>query len=164
MMTLTALMALWKTADGKKKIRSRMLLWIGYAMLAVVIVTTVMVINLRHRVEVTELKNQVLEGDLEKVKSANESLVDSFNLMRRLRDLDSGKIAGLGEDLSSQRVNHAQVQSRLTQLEIDNASVRQFLDTPTPDDVVGCVLDDSCGSQNRTGVRPATKATEGAVR
>lgn len=140
---LTAARLMLKGVDWRKKIA----LWIGYGLLLTVIVTTVLVINLRHRVKETELQNQLLTKDFDTLREANDSLALSFKTITTLRDIDSRMIANLGEDLGEQRVSQERFRSRLTQLEFDNASVRQFLDTPSPvvsDRIPSCVLDDSC--------------------
>lgn len=116
-------------------------------MLVAVIITTVMVINLRQRVQITELESQLLAKDFDKLRTANESLAKSFDTMKKLREVDSRVVAELGTDLIEQGNRAAEVRSRLTKLEFENASVRQFLDTPSPvisDDVPTCMLDDSC--------------------
>lgn len=158
-------MALWKTNDGKKTIRRKIALWIGYAMLATVIVTSVMLINLRHRMAAAEAENSLMVERIGALQSANKSLYESFNTMVKLREFDSQRIADLGEGLSEQSVTHERVKNRLTKLENDNASVRQFLDTPRPVDFDVCLLDDSCaGNPDKDGVRHPAKAATGKVR
>lgn len=134
-------------------------------MLATIIVTSVMVINLRHRVAETEGKNKLMEHHIAALQSANQSLFDSYNTMRELRGIDSEHLAELGAGLTEQGVKHERMRTLLDQLENDNASVRQLLETRLPPGIAGCMLDDSCTSDtDKNGVRDPSKTAAGSVR
>lgn len=89
--------------------------------------------NVQQRMSIVEFVNDVHENRIGELKE--------------LRVKDAEALSGLMNDYRQLAVKDENVRRRLDSLETSNEIIRDYLNTPIPDDIK-CLLDDSCSDSN----------------
>lgn len=154
----------------KATIKSKAQLWIGYFLIACVIVlgavaTYNYVTRLRLDTKVAKLEGDVARAKdrVKLVEEVNEQQAQAIETIRGLNAVNDTILTGLAADMESLRVRDRTAFERLAALEKSNEAVRTYLNTVVPAPV-GCVLDQSCPADaNGGGVPPAKRGGTGQV-
>lgn len=151
-------------SEGVQK-RARKVLMYGMIVLIVVLSVTATLNFLRGWY--LQSKVDQLEAQMKLAVEANETLSDSVDSIRRLRELDSQVLDRMTKRLSDQLEKDSQLKTQLEILEATNESARDYLDTPIHRDISRLLENgsDGKGSTNaaekpsddvRTGASKAT--------
>jgi hypothetical protein len=146
----------------KATIKSKMQLWIGYFLLAAVLVLAgvasynyVTRLKLDNKVTTLEGKVTAAENRVKLVEEVNQQQADALDTIKSLNGVNDTMLKGLATDMEALRVRDRTAFNRLAALEKSNEAVRKYLNTVVPAPV-GCVLDRTCPDPDGDGV-PATQ-------
>lgn len=144
-------------------VRGKMQLWIGYALIAAVIVLGAVAtynyatrLKLDNKVTSLEGKVSAAEDRVKLVEEVNQQQAEALDTIRGLNDVNDTMLSGLAADMEALRVGDRTTFTRLAALEKSNEAVRQYLNTVVPAPV-GCLLDRSCPDTGGNGVPPAER-------
>lgn len=139
------------TSDATRR-KARKILF--YALIAIIIILSVIATANFLRGWVLQKKLEVLNGQMDQVLEANNTLVESVDSIRRLRDIDSVVLDTLAARLSTQLEEDVTLKNKIEILEATNESARDYLDTPIHPDVARLLEGDS---EDRDGVSPSSE-------
>ena len=138
---------------------------IEYVLIALAIAGAATAIALWYRTNYLEARNDELRERVVNVEVIKEAQDKTISDLQALRQQDAAVMAGLVTDYAKLSKSDATARKKLSELEKQNANVRDYLDQPLPPELV-CMLNNSCtgaeaGGQNRQGGPPVQPA--GAV-
>lgn len=138
---------------------------IEYVLIGLIIAGMATAITLWYRTQYLETRNDELRERINNVEVINEAQDKTITYLHDLRKQDAAVMAGLVTDYAKLSKSDMAARKKLSDLEKQNANVRDYLDQPLPPELV-CMLNNSCtgaeaGGQNRQGGPPVQPA--GAV-
>lgn len=162
---------MFKISDTlKSTIRAKAQLYIGYFLLAAVLVLAAVatynyVTRLKLDTKVTSLEGKLgsAEARVKAVEEVNEQQAQAIQTINRLTDVSDTMLQGLATDVNALRVRDSTAFNRLATLEKSNEAVRAYLNSAVPAPV-GCVLDRTCADQDADGIPRAERGPAPAVR
>lgn len=139
---------------------------IEYVLIGLIIAGMATAITLWYRTQYLETRNDELRERISSVEVINEAQDKTITELQDLRKQDAAVMAGLVTDYAKLSKSDMAARKKLSDLEKQNAKVRDYLDQPIPAELV-CMLNDSCtgteaGSQNRQS--GAAEHSAGTVR
>lgn len=147
----------------KATIKSKLQLWISYALIGAVIVLAGAAIynyttRLKLAADVATLDGKLTHAEdrLVLVESVNKQQAEALDTIKGLNDVNDTMLSGLAADMEALRVRDRTAFNRLAALEKSNEAVRKYLNTAVPAPV-GCVLDRTCPDADADPV-PATNS------
>lgn len=153
----------------KATIRSKAQLWIGYFLLASVIVLGCIAaynftMRLKQDAKITTLQGKVdrAETRVQLVEEVNKQQAEALETIKGLNSVNDTMLSGLAADMEALRVRDRTTYTRLAALEKSNEAVRQYLNARVPDPVA-CLLDQSCPEQNTSGSSGTKRGAAGTV-
>lgn len=138
---------------------------IEYVLIALAIAGAATAITLWYRTQYLETRNDELRERISNVEVIDEAQDKTITDLQDLRKQDAAVMAGLVTDYAKLSKSDMAARKKLSDLEKQNANVRDYLDQPLPPELV-CMLNNSCtgaeaGGQNHQGGPPVQPA--GAV-
>lgn len=126
---------------------------IEYVLIALAIAGAATAITLWYRTHYLETRNDELRERISNVEVINEAQDKTITDLQDLRKQDAAVMAGLVTDYAKLSKSDMAARKKLSDLEKQNANVRDYLDQPLPPELV-CMLNNSCtgaeaGGQNR---------------
>lgn len=148
-----------------KAIKDHMQLYVGYAVIALFIITAATAVwfwgeSQRRAVKISNLQADaaIATGEIEKLKDSKRVQDETISTIRQTMAINDDLLVSLAETVDSLNVKDKTVLNRLSYLEKSNASVRAYLAArlPSDDSVRGCLLDDTCTDDGNQGGVSAT--------
>ena len=132
---------------------------IEYVLIALAIAGTATAIALWYRTNYLEARNDELRERVVNVEVINEAQDKTISDLQALRQQDAAVMAGLVTDYAKLSKSDATARKKLSELEKQNANVRDYLDQPLPPELV-CMLDNSCTAAQASGAGSHGSAAE----
>lgn len=123
---------------------------IEYALIALVIAGAATAIALWYRTNYLEARNDELRERVVSVEVINGVQDKTISDLQALRQQDTAVITGLVTDYAKLSKSDATARKKLSELEKQNANVRDYLDQPLPPELV-CMLNNSCTAAQASG-------------
>lgn len=130
----------------KDQLRKRIMSWILYGLVALVIVLTVVALVNTVRSYFMAKQVEIMRTKMDAMEEANKSLADSVNNIRQLRELDSQVLSQLTDELSTQLRRDSALRTKIEILEATNESARNYLSAPIHPDVARLLENDQDGT------------------
>ena len=105
------------------------------------------------------LSNDELRERVVNVEVINEAQDKTISDLQALRQQDAAVMAGLVTDYAKLSKSDATARKKLSELEKQNANVRDYLDQPLPPELV-CMLNNSCTAAQASGAGSQGSAAE----
>ena len=132
---------------------------IEYVLIALVIAGAATAIALWYRTNYLEARNDELRERVVNVEVINEIQDKTISDLQALRQQDAAVMAGLVTDYAKLSKSDATARKKLSELEKQNANVRDYLDQPLPPELV-CMLNNSCTAAQASGASSQGGAAE----
>ena len=132
---------------------------IEYVLIALAITGAATAIALWYRTNYLEACNDELRERVMNVEAINEAQDKTISDLQALRQQDAAVMAGLVTDYAKLSKSDATARKKLSELEKQNANVRDYLDQPLPPELV-CMLDNSCTAAQASGAGGQGSAAE----
>ena len=132
---------------------------IEYVLIALTIAGAATAIALWYRTNYLEARNDELRERVVNVEVINEAQDKTISDLQALRQQDAAVMAGLVTDYAKLSKSDATARKKLSELEKQNANVRDYLDQPLPPELV-CMLDSSCTAAQASGAGGQGSAAE----
>ena len=132
---------------------------IEYALIALAITGAATAIALWYRTNYLEACNDKLRERVANVEAINEAQDKTISDLQALRQQDAAAMAGLVTDYAKLSKSDATARKKLSELEKQNANVRDYLDQPLPPELV-CMLNNSCTAAQASGASSQGSAAE----
>ena len=116
---------------------------IEYILIGLIIAGAATAITLWYRTQYLETRNDELHERITNVEVINEAQDKTISDLQALRQQDAAVMAGLVTDYAKLSKSDATARKKLSELEKQNANVREYLDQPLPPELV-CMLNNSC--------------------
>ena len=123
---------------------------IEYILIALAIAGAATAITLWYRTNYLEARNDELRERVVNVEVINEIQDKTISDLQALRQQDAAVMAGLVTDYTKLSKADATARKKLSELEKQNAHVRDYLDQPLPPELV-CMLNSSCTGSEASG-------------
>lgn len=123
---------------------------IEYVLIALAIAGAATAIALWYRTNYLEARNDELRERVVNVEVINEAQDKTISDLQALRQQDAAVMAGLVTDYAKLSKSDAHARKKLSELEKQNANVRDYLDQPLPPELV-CMLNNSCTAAQASG-------------
>lgn len=127
---------------------------IEYVLIALAIAGAATAIALWYRTNYLEARNDELRERVVNVEVINEAQDKTISDLQALRQQDAAVMAGLVTTTPSSK-SDATARKKLSELEKQNANVRDYLDQPLPPELV-CMLNNSCTAAQASGAGSQT--------
>lgn len=132
---------------------------IEYVLIALAITGAATAIALWYRTNYLEAHNDELRERVVNVEAINEAQDKTISDLQALRQQDAAAMAGLVTDYAKLSKSDATARKKLSELEKQNASVRDYLDQPLPHELA-CMLNNSCIAAQASGAGGQGSAAE----
>lgn len=132
---------------------------IEYVLIALAIAGAATAIALWYRTNYLEARNDELRERVVNVEVINEIQDKIISDLQALRQQDAAVMAGLVTDYAKLSKSDATARKKLSELEKQNANVRDYLDQPLPPELV-CMLNNSCTAAQASGAGSQGNAAE----
>lgn len=132
---------------------------IEYVLIALAITGAATAIALWYRTNYLEACNDELRERVVNVEAINEAQDKTISDLQALRRQDAAAMAGLVTDYAKLSKSDATARKKLSELEKQNANVRDYLDQPLPPELV-CMLNNSCTAAKASGAGSQGNAAE----
>ena len=132
---------------------------IEYVLIALAIAGAATAIALWYRTSYLEARNDELRERVVNVEVINEIQDKTISDLQALRQQDAAVMAGLVTDYAKLSKSDATARKKLSELEKQNANVRDYLDQPLPPELV-CMLNNSCTAAKASGAGSQGNAAE----
>lgn len=132
---------------------------IEYVLIALAIAGAATAIALWYRTNYLEARNDELRERVVNVEVINETQDKTISDLQALRQQDAAAMAGLVTDYAKLSKSDATARKKLSELEKQNANVRDYLDQPLPPELV-CMLNNSCTAAQASGAGSQGGAAE----
>ena len=132
---------------------------IEYVLIALVIAGAATAIALWYRTNYLEARNDELRERVVNVEVINEIQDKTISDLQALRQQDAAVMAWLVTDYAKLSKSDATARKKLSELEKQNANVRDYLDQPLPPELV-CMLNNSCTAARASGAGSQGGAAE----
>lgn len=132
---------------------------IEYALIALSIAGAATAIALWYRTNYLEARNDELREHVANVDVINEAQDKTISELQALRQQDAAVMAGLVSDYAKLSKSDVMARKKLSELEKQNANVRDYLDQPLPPELV-CMLNNSCTAAQASGAGSQGSAAE----
>ena len=132
---------------------------IEYILIALAIAGAATAIALWYRTNYLEARNDELRERVVNAEAINEAQDKTISDLQALRQQDAAVMAGLVTDYAKLSKSDATARKKLSELEKQNANVRDYLDQPLPPELV-CMLNNSCTAAKASGAGSQGSATE----
>lgn len=132
---------------------------IEYVLIALAIAGAATAIALWYRTNYLEARNDELRERVVNVELINEIQDKTISDLQALRQQDAAVMAGLVTDYAKLSKSDATARKKLSELEKQNANVRDYLDQPLPPELV-CMLNNSCTAAKASGAGSQGNAAE----
>ena len=132
---------------------------IEYILIALAIAGAATAIALWYRTNYLEAHNDELRERVASVEVINETQDKTISDLQALRQQDAAVMAGLVTDYAKLSKSDATARKKLSELEKQNANVRDYLDQPLPLELV-CMLNNSCIAAKASGAGNQGSAAE----
>ena len=132
---------------------------IEYVLIALVIAGAATAIALWYRTNYLEARNDELRERVVNAEVINEAQDKTISDLQALRQQDAAVMAGLVTDYAKLSKSDATARKKLSELEKQNANVRDYLDQPLPPELV-CMLNNSCTATQASGAGSQGNAAE----
>lgn len=129
---------------------SNVRLVIEYILIGLIIAGMATAITLWYRTQYLETRNDELRERITNVEVINEAQDKTITDLQDLRQQDAAVMAGLVMDYAKLSKSDAHARKKLSELEKQNANVRDYLDQPLPPELV-CMLNNSCTAAQASG-------------
>lgn len=135
---------------------------IEYILIALAIAGAATAIALWYRTNYLEARNDELRERITNVEVINETQDKTITDLQDLRKQDAAVMAGLVTDYAKLSKADATARKKLSELEKQNANVRDYLDQPLPPELV-CMLNNSCTGSEASGAGVSSGAASKPV-
>lgn len=132
---------------------------IEYVLIALAIAGAATAIALWYRTNYLEAHNDELRERVVSVEVINEAQDKTISDLQALRQQDAAVMAGLVTDYAKLSKSDVTARKKLSELEKQNASVRDYLDQPLPHELA-CMLNNSCIAAQASGTGGQGSAAE----
>lgn len=132
---------------------------IEYVLIGLIIAGMATAITLWYRTQYLETRNDELRERISNVEVINEAQDKTITDLHDLRKRDAAVMAGLVTDYAKLSKSDMAARKKLSDLEKQNANVRDYLDQPLPPELV-CMLNDSCTAAQASGAGGQSGAAE----
>lgn len=139
---------------------------VEYILIALTISGAATSIALWYRTNYLEARNDELRGRITSVEVINEAQDKTITDLQDLRKQDAAVMAGLIIDYAKISKADSTARKKLSELEKQNANVREYLGQPLPPELA-CVLNNSCTDSKTSSAGSqgsAAKQSAGAMR
>lgn len=140
-------------------VTSSIRLAIEYILIGLIIACTASAITLWYHTQYLETRNDELREHITDVEVINETQDKTISDLQELRKQDAAVMAGLVTDYAKLSKADATARKKLSELEKQNAHVRDYLDQPLPPELV-CMLNSSCTGSEAGGAGSQGSAAE----
>ena len=132
---------------------------IEYVLIGLIIAGMATAITLWYRTQYLETRNDELRERISNVEVINGAQDKTITDLQDLRKQDAAVMAGLVIDYAKLSKSDMAARKKLSDLEKQNANVRDHLDQPLPPELV-CMLNDSCTAAQASGAGSQGSAAE----
>ena len=132
---------------------------IEYVLIGLIIAGMATAITLWYRTQYLETRNDELRERVVNVEVINETQDKTISDLQALRQQDAAVMAGLVTDYAKLSKSDMAARKKLSDLEKQNANVRDYLDQPLPPELV-CMLNNSCTGAEASGAGSQGSAVE----
>ena len=143
-------------------VTSNIRLVIEYILIGLIIACMATAITLWYRTQYLETCNDELRERITNVEVINETQDKTISDLQELRKQDAAVMAGLVTDYAKLSKSDATARKKLSELEKQNAHVRDYLDQPLPPELV-CMLNSSCTGSEASGAGVSSGAASKPV-
>ena len=132
---------------------------IEYVLIALAVAGAATAIALWYRTNYLEARNDELRERVVNAEVINEAQDKTISDLQALRQQDAAVMAGLVTDYAKLSKSDATARKKLSELEKQNANVRDYLDQPLPPELA-CMLNNSCTAAKASGAGSQGNAAE----